>query len=345
MKKSLIYNFLFITALTTALHAFDRGSPLLNAVDNRNFEEVVRLVESGADVNIKNEIGFTPLLYAAGWGDIKMVKYLIDNGADLDARANLGFGVLHRAAMNKDPSVLKYLLKHYAFDVNDRGKSYCSPLDYALRDNALQSGGTLESAQILLTYGAKKSINYKCRGYTPLMVAAPDKKVIKFLLDNGADKTIKNPAGMTAYDLAKRFKASSDILAMLSVGPSNKRSVLKKGNLIWEIKTDRNRLKQYIEKEAVSYCRNLVIEGYDNWMIPTVADYETVLSDRPHRGFVIDGIDKFCLNPKEFPNMTPGDYWVRLKDGTFGYLSLSWRKVYKKRGNGEKHFVRCVREQ
>ena len=189
--KYTLASLLLLLSLST-LNAFDKGSPLMNAVDNQNFEEVVKLVESGANINQKNEIGFTALLFATGWGDVKMVKYLIEHGASLDAKANRGFGVIHRAAMNKDSSILKYLLENYTLNVNDRAKNYCSPLSYALKNNALQNNGSLDNARLLLAKGALESINWKCNGYTPLMVAVSDKKVINFLIQNGADKSIEN---------------------------------------------------------------------------------------------------------------------------------------------------------
>jgi hypothetical protein len=318
----------------------------MNAVDNQNFEEVVKLVESGVNINQKNKIGFTALLIATGWGDVKMVKYLIEHGASLDAKANLGFGVIHRAAMNKNSSVLRYLLENYTLDVNDKGKNYCSPLSFALKYNALQNGGSLENAQLLITKGAQKSINYKCNGYTPLMVAIPNKKVMHFLIKNGADKTIKNRAGFTAYDMAKNVNASTEVLAILDTGIEHKnktnKQFFKNGSLLWELKTYQNKYDKFTENEAIKYCANLHIGGHNQWHVPSVAQYQTVLSKKPYQGFLIDGIDEYFMNPKNFPNMSPSSYWVILEDKSLGYQSISWNKVYKKHQDNEKHHIRCV---
>lgn len=345
MKNILIVSIILLLLITT-LNAFDKGSPLMNAVDNQNFEEVVKLVESGVDINQKNDIGFTALLFATGWGDVKIVKYLIEHGASLDAKANIGFGVIHRAAMNKNSSVLKYLLENYTLNINDRAKSYCSPLDFALRGNALQEGGSLENARLLIAKGAQESINWRCNGYTPLMVAVPDKKVINFLIQNGADKTIKNEAGLTVYNMAKRQNAPADVLTMLATGTEQKskinKQIFQSATLLWELKTNQNRYNQVTEDEATKYCANLNIEGYSNWRIPSIAEYQTILSEKPYKGFVIDGIDEYYMNPKDFPNMTPSTYWVILKDKSLGYQSISWNKVHKKREDNEKHHIRCV---
>mgnify|MGYP002398676065 CR=1 FL=1 len=42
-------------------------------------EEFLRLAEEGADFNIQNEFGITPLMAAAQKGDLKLVKLMIKN--------------------------------------------------------------------------------------------------------------------------------------------------------------------------------------------------------------------------------------------------------------------------
>ena len=278
----------------------DKGGDLHNAVDQKNFYKVKELIESGADINKKGKVGFTPLILAAGWGDVEMVKYLIDNGANLDSKANPGFGVIHRAAMNKNPAVLKYILENFQFDVNDRSKHYCSPLDYSLRMNALQSNGTLENARLLLKNGAQESVNWKCHGYTPLMLSIPNEKVIIFLLDNGADKQIKNPSGLSAYNMAKNQKASKKILKLVKTKDFENKKTFYTENFIWELKTYNNKYNKYSEEEAKEYCRNLILEDKINWHIPLASEYKNILSTKPYKGFVIDGVQEYYMNPKDF---------------------------------------------
>lgn len=327
-------------------YTIDKGTNLLNTVDQQNFEKVKELINSGVNINEKGKVGITPLIMATAWSNLEMVDYLIKHGANLNDKTDRGSSIIHSASMNKNPSILKYLLKNFKLNVNDRGKRYCSPLDISLRANALQNNGTLENARLLLEYGAKESINWKCNGYTPLMVAVPDKKVINFLIQNGADKTIKNKAGLTAYDMAKRQNASADILAILTTQTEYKSKINNKifqnDMLLWELKTNQNRYDRYTENEATKYCTNLNVEGHSHWRIPSTAEYQTILSEKPYQGFVIDGVDEYYMNPKDFPNMTPSSYWVILEDKSLGYQSTSWNKVHKKREYNEKHHIRCV---
>ena len=137
-------------------YTIDRGTDLLNAVNQQNFEKVKELIYSGVDINEKGKVGTTPLIMATAWSNLKMVKYLIKHGANLHDKSDRGSSIIHSASMNKNPAILKYLLKTYKLNVNDRGKRYCTPLDISLRTNALQNHGTLENARLLLLNGAKK---------------------------------------------------------------------------------------------------------------------------------------------------------------------------------------------
>jgi hypothetical protein len=347
MKKTTLKMILLSVCLSGVAHAYDdKGSALINAVDQKQFSKVKQLLESGADINEKGKVGFSALLTAVGWGDVQMVDYLIKQGADLKAKSDRSFGVIHRAAMNKNPKVLKYLLSNYTFDVNDRGKRYCSPLDFALRANALQDNGTLQNAQLLLEYGAKESMDWKCRGYTPLMVAVPDEKVLKFLLDNGAKKEILNASGQSAYAMAVNQKASQKVLDMLDFqsAKSKEKKVFQSKNLIWELKTFDNKYDRYTRTKAVSYCKNLVLNHTRNWRIPTTKEYQTILRKKPYTKMVIDGISRYHLNPKIFTHLTPSLYWVVLEDGTLAGESVAYNQINTNRKNVRYH-IRCVRDR
>jgi len=334
----------FLGVTLQATNQEDEGKKLFEAVHQNNFEEVKILVESGANVNARDKIGYTPLLTVANTDNLEIFKYLVEHGADINARVNSKFGVLHKASMNKNPIILKYLLEEYTLNTNDRGKRYCSPLDFSLRNNALQNNGTLENAQLLLAHGAKKSINWKCNGYTPLMVAVPNVKVIRFLIENGADIDIRSRAGKTAYDMAKEQKASMEILKLLkgkAETSEDEKIVFIKDNLIWELKTFENKYKKYSQQEAKDYCANLILDNKKGWRVPTALEYKTILSQKAYEGFVIDGIGSYYLDPKEFPNMTPSRYWTILKDDVWGYQDISWNKTHKA-GNSAKYHIRCL---
>ena len=70
----------------------------------RNDTEIVEyLINAGADVNVKDESGNTPLMFAAKTSDIyksrvKLMQQLIDHGADVNAKNNVNETVLIRVS-------------------------------------------------------------------------------------------------------------------------------------------------------------------------------------------------------------------------------------------------------
>ncbi|PMD41336.1 ankyrin, partial [Hyaloscypha variabilis F] len=60
----------------TALH---------NAADQGGVTMIQLLLDHGADVHARNQIGETALHFAARKGDLKAIAMLLDRGADIDA--------------------------------------------------------------------------------------------------------------------------------------------------------------------------------------------------------------------------------------------------------------------
>ena len=85
-------------------------TPLMMAIHQHETNMIRYLVESGADVNLPNRRGQTPLMEAIGCGDewVETVKYLIALGADLRARDDSGATALAIArAAPPRPKVLE----------------------------------------------------------------------------------------------------------------------------------------------------------------------------------------------------------------------------------------------
>ena len=55
-----------------------------------NLESVQVLLSAGAQVNVQDKNGMTPLMWAARWGDTQRVEALVKAGAKVDARDNAG---------------------------------------------------------------------------------------------------------------------------------------------------------------------------------------------------------------------------------------------------------------
>ena len=141
------------------------------ALNNPNPDVITALINCGADVNAKNDEYETALMLVAD-SDPKMVKALIAGGADVNTRQEFGVPVLSHAAGNFDTEIVKMLLAAGA-DVNAQD----------------EQGYTALMMVALSSYGMEENIS-----------SVSD--VIKILLSAGADIKIKNKEGQTALDCA-----------------------------------------------------------------------------------------------------------------------------------------------
>ena len=69
------------------------------------------LLDSGADVDVTDEGGGTPLGAAAIGGQAETVDLLLASGADVNRKDDRGWTPLHWAAHNGDPGIVGKLLE------------------------------------------------------------------------------------------------------------------------------------------------------------------------------------------------------------------------------------------
>jgi ankyrin repeat protein len=89
-------------------------SPLMLASMKDHTETVELLLQSGADVNARDNSGRTPLIIASYHGRNKVVELLIQNGADINDADNLGSNSLATAYHNSNTQTADLLKKHGA---------------------------------------------------------------------------------------------------------------------------------------------------------------------------------------------------------------------------------------
>jgi len=184
----------------------------------------------------RNRGGLDQTLYnAIRAGDRDMAKVALDNGATMRARdAQTGrtvlFAIIDRMAEISDDSdefgALTMMFLNavtYGIDPNLRDNNGISPLNYTL-----QKGNYLVP-DLLLATGGEPDEKFPQGGDTPLHVAvrlALEGKGIRLLntlLTVEADPTVKNDAGVSAYDLVGKVAAKpgdeKTVRDMLSLSP------------------------------------------------------------------------------------------------------------------------------
>ncbi|XP_067997569.1 2-5A-dependent ribonuclease isoform X2 [Melanerpes formicivorus] len=98
--------------------AEDLAFKLNAAVRSHNMDDVLELLEKGADVNSKAEYGWTPLQSAVQDNNEDLVRLLLDKGACPHARKDNGGTALTEAAMVGNVNILELLLSH-GLNIND----------------------------------------------------------------------------------------------------------------------------------------------------------------------------------------------------------------------------------
>ena len=168
----------------------DGASRLHRAAATETEHQVRDLINRGADPNLRNWRGETPLHRAAIRNpDLDVHRALIDAGADVNARDNTGATALHRAAGQPSPGRADLLIEAGA-DVNARDKGGSTPLHEAA-GKGLDAG-----AKTLLKHGADPNLPDNT-GRTPLHLAyaAERQDMVNRLLEAGANLEARDQEG------------------------------------------------------------------------------------------------------------------------------------------------------
>jgi ankyrin repeat protein len=125
------------------------GDELFRVVRVGDAGQVKALLQSGADPNVRDDLGATPLMYAGALPAQDCVRALLEGGADVNAMTPTGSTALMWAT--GQPATVRLLIDHGA-DVNAKTKSGTTALLTATRR------ANVESMKILLARGANPKV-------------------------------------------------------------------------------------------------------------------------------------------------------------------------------------------
>ena len=164
------------------------ATPLMYAAASGSPEVMKLLIGAGADVNAKNSFGATALLWSAG--DIRKVRLLLDKGAEVNIKTKQGRTPLLAAATYDGGSEVVRLLVSKGADVKDADGFQFNALNLAAGAN--DTG----LVRLLLEKGLDPNAK-TVPGQTPLMAAASrdNLPMVKLLLAKGADVNAANSSG------------------------------------------------------------------------------------------------------------------------------------------------------
>ena len=166
---------------------------LLYYAEDKEFDNIKRAIKEGAQVNAKNDVGYTALIYTCGmsWGIkpyLNIAKYLIDHGAKVNVKAKGGFTPLTEACAYGNYEIVKLLLESGA-DRSIKGQYGTTPLIFGATCSNW-SKDALKIVKLLIKYGADINAVDEGSNNALLGIISRDRfkiEVAKYLIDCGID--------------------------------------------------------------------------------------------------------------------------------------------------------------
>ena len=218
--------FIFASGL---LNGNEPTTPLTVAAERGDAEQVRKLIATGADLNERDESGYTALVWAARNGSTQVAKALIEAQADMNARdcaANGWTPLMH--AIHKNNNEMARLLIDRGADVNARAGKCTEKLieDGAPALHHAAGEDNTEIVRALLAKGADPYAEYDSANALSkavggaLDLSRPDDKqcpteTVKALLAHAPDLNIKRTIWDRKSVFVARHKGCAELVDLL----------------------------------------------------------------------------------------------------------------------------------
>lgn len=245
-----------------------KNTPLLWHILNKNERGSLHLINNGANVNLINEDGLSPILIAAREGLSKTLKLLVENGADTNVRSASGETPLIMFCTNNENNKSRNMsdildtIFDLKVDVGTRDINGRDALVYCL------SNGNISASEFLIEKGASLSRRYNAGNLVQheileLMYTSTfqkimgqsrvdkltEQRIFEFLLDKITTIDGQNENGDTVLHLATKNGNTDLIELLISHGAKGSiknladdtpydiasRNNLKNTDLIWKL--------------------------------------------------------------------------------------------------------------
>jgi ankyrin repeat protein len=215
---SLSFTCLFASACWAQTN--DVSEDFYRTIRENDLPHLQALVAKGADVNVKDSRGETPLMYSAAVGSLTSMRFLIDKGADVNVQNQFGSTALIWSVT--DLAKVRLLLDHGA-NPNLASKRGRTPLLVAA-----MSDSSAAIVRLLLAKGA--DVNAKDFLKTTAVRAAAlgnDTETIRLLIDAGVDVNAVDLPGISPLMMAAGWNGNVDAVKLLLAKGANVNAVSK----------------------------------------------------------------------------------------------------------------------
>uniref|UniRef100_A0A8B9S9Y3 Ankyrin repeat domain 52 n=1 Tax=Apteryx owenii TaxID=8824 RepID=A0A8B9S9Y3_APTOW len=163
------------------------------------------VLSAGFDINTPDNLGRTCLHAAASGGNVECLNLLLSSGADLRRRDKFGRTPLHYAAANGSYQCTVTLVTAGA-SINETDCKGCTPLHYAAASDTYRraethSGNSHDTDEEPLKESRLKEAFF----------------CLEFLLDNGADPSLRDKQGYTAVHYAAAYGNRQNLELLLEM--------------------------------------------------------------------------------------------------------------------------------
>jgi len=156
-----------------------------NAIKRGDVKEINSLVKEGMDVNAKDAWGCIALERTVQFDLLESSRLLLEAGADPNVRLSDGKNILHKAVSFENIRMTTMLLEAGA-DINKQDDDGNTPLHYASKSMVEDIARNVKWPH----YSSVESTEH-------LMEVSDLPKIVKILIEAGADITISNNDGKT----------------------------------------------------------------------------------------------------------------------------------------------------
>jgi ankyrin repeat protein len=212
-RQGVVWTVLLALVAVVGAAAANDDLRLVDAMKNKDFQQVRLLLTKRADVNGRSEDGSTALLWAAHWNNLQAAELLIRAGADANSANDLRMTPLSQACTNGSAQMIELLLKAGA-NPNTPIATGATPLMTCARS------GTADAVRMLLVRGADANAKEPTQNQTALMWAAAEQhpKVLQALVEAGADLKAHTKLGFTALHFAARGGDMDSVRTLVDAG-------------------------------------------------------------------------------------------------------------------------------
>lgn len=207
------------------------SSALLLCLEHEYFDLAEVMVECGAEVDIRNQLGWTPLIWASIKGRVKAVEFLLKHGANIHACNNDGWNAVTGAYFKKRINIVKLLLEKgavfsekyaeaallsayegghkevytYLIEELHTNPNVSDDKDISLLAKAV-TRGDWAMVELLIKHKADPNV-VDAEGIPLIAILATNgrKQLIELFLNNGADVHLSSNKGQAAIHMAAAY--------------------------------------------------------------------------------------------------------------------------------------------